>query len=199
MNNKLFDDFSLWLDKILCNIDDIPIAWCFNLYKPISVELVGTKSYDRKDEDWACDEIYASSDSYSNFEINSENWETALRETVKLVENYLKFGENKVKLLESYAVGCGFVDGDLKILYENSNKKFRPKKSKVTIEMINELPIFKLCAWLVVYAGYEEINRTTFATNFLDFQAGDKQPTELDLEDMRRLLFESMDKQKIKL
>lgn len=60
MNKKLQDDFNSWLDLILNEIDQIPIAWCFNLYEPFSVELVGTKSYNRKDENWPSDEIYAS-------------------------------------------------------------------------------------------------------------------------------------------
>jgi hypothetical protein len=199
MNKKLQETFFLWLDQILNTIDTIPIAWSFNLYESFSVELVGTKSYNRKDEDWASDEMYSSRDGHSNFEINAETWEVALSLTVELIENYLEFGNNKEKLLESYAVGCGFVDGDLKVLFENPKKKFRIKKSPVTLELINELPIFKLCAWLVAYAGYKEIDHTIFAENFMDFHLNKKQPTELELIEMRRLLFESMVKQKIKL
>jgi hypothetical protein len=199
MNKKLQENFSFWLDKILNEIDQIPVAWSFNLFEPFSVGLVGTKSYNRKDEDWACDEIYSSRDNHLNFELNTENWESALKLIIELIENYLKFGSNKEKLLESYAIGCGFIDGDLKILYENANKKFRVKKSIVTLELINELPIFKLCAWLVVYAGRVEIGNTIFAKNFNAFQVGQKQPTEIELTEMKRFLYESMVKKKIKL
>lgn len=199
MNKKQQEDFSRWLDKILNEVELIPVAWNFNLFEPFSVGLVGTKSYSRKDEDWACDEIYSSTDNHLNFEINAETWEIALNQTIGLIENYLKTGRNKEKLLESYAVGCGFVDGDLKILYENPAKKFRQKKNRVTPEFIDELPIFKLCAWLVVHAGYDEIDKTIFAKKFNDFMVNKKKPTELELTEMKRLLFKSMDRKKIKI
>lgn len=199
MNKKQQEDFSFWLDKILIEIEQIPVAWNFNLVEPFSVGLVGTKSYSRKDEDWASDEIYSSIGNYSNFEIDAETWEIALNQAIGLIENYLTIGRNKEKLLESYAVGCGFVDGDLKVIYENPGKKFRQKKSRVTLELINELPIFKICAWLVVYAGYNEIDKTIFAKNFTDFMVNKKQPTEIELTEMKRFLFESMDRKKIKL
>lgn len=198
MNKKLQDDFNSWLDIILNEIDQIPIAWCFNLYEPFSVELVGTKSYNRKDENWPSDEIYVSRDTHSNFEIKSESWESALSLTIDLIESYLKFGNQKEKLIESYAVGCGFVDGDLKIQYENPNKKFKNKKSKITFDQIMELPIYKVCAWLVVYAGYEEIEKTIFAKKISKFMVNELHPTDLELMSMRKLLFESMEKRNIK-
>ena len=199
MDNKRQEDFSFWLDKILNEIDQVPIAWNFNLIEPFSVGLVGTKSFSRKDEDWACDETYSSKYHHLNFEINAETWEIALNQTIELIEQYLEIGINKEKLLESYAVGCGFVDGDLKVLYENPNKRFRNKESKITIDRINELPLSKVCAWLVVYAGYESINNSVFANNFRKYMVNEKQPTDVELISMRQVLFESMDKKKIKL
>lgn len=199
MDKKLQTDFNTWLDKILDEIDQIPVAWNFNLYEPFCLELVGAKSYNKKDEDWASDEIYSSRERYSNFELNYDSWELSLSSAIDLIQNYIKLGNNKEKLLESYAVGCGFVDGDLKILYENQNKKFRNKKSKITIEQIKELPLFKVCAWLVVYAGYEAIDNSEFADNFEKYMINEKQPTEAELRSMRNLLFESMDKKKIRL
>ena len=199
MNKKIQTDFNSWLDKILNGIDQIPVAWNFNLYEPFCIELIGTKSYNKKDEDWTCDEIYASRESHSNFELNFDSWEQTLSSTIDLIENYLKLGSNKEKLLESNAVGCGFVDGDLKVLYENPNKKFRYKKSKITIEQIKELPLLKVCAWLVVYAGYEVIDNSEFADNFQKYMVNEKQPTEAELTSMRNLLFKSMDKKKIRI
>lgn len=199
MDKKLQTDFNTWLDKILDEIDQIPVAWNFNLYEPFCLELVGAKSYNKKDEDWASDEVYSSRERYSNFELNYDSWELSLSSAIDLIQNYIKLGNNKEKLLESYAVGCGFVDGDLKILYENQNKKFRNKKSKITIEQIKELPLFKVCAWLVVYAGYEAIDNSEFADNFEKYMINEKQPTEAELTSMRNLLFESMDKKKIRL
>ena len=198
MNNKIQVNFNSWLDKILNEINEIPVAWNFNLYEPFCVEIVGTKSYNKKDQDWACDEVYASRESHLNFELNTDTWEEALRITIDLIENYLKIGYNKEKLLKSYAVGCGFVDGDLKVLYENATKKFRNKKSEITVEQINELPLFKVCSWLVVYAGYEIIDKTEFANNFQKYMVNEKLPTDLEMASMRKLLFETMVKKNIK-
>jgi hypothetical protein len=198
MDQKLQKDFSSWLDKILNEIEEIPVAWNFNLVEPFSIGLVGTKSYSRKDEDWACDEIHSSIDRHSNFEINAESWQIALSQTIELIKNYLEIGRRKEKLLESYAVGCGFVDGNLKVIYENPNKKFRQKKSKVTLELINEFPVSKICFWLVVYVGYDEIHKTIFAKNFTAYMANKNEPPEIELAEMKRLLFESVDRKKIK-
>ena len=132
MDSKLQTDFNTWLDTILKEIDQIPPAWNFNLYEPFCVELIGAKSYHKKDKDWA-------------------------------------------------------------------NKKYRTRKTKVTIEQINDLPLFKVCAWLVVYAGYELIDNSVFANDFQKYMVNKKQPTDMELTAMRKLLFESMDKKKIKL
>ena len=199
MDSKLQTDFNTWLDTILKEIDQIPPAWNFNLYEPFSVELIGAKSYHKKDKDWACEAIFTSSDNYSNFELKADNWDHALHLTIDLIGNYFEFGIHKMKLLKSYAVGCGFVDGDLKIVYENPNKKYRTRKTKVTIEQINDLPLFKVCAWLVVQAGYELIDKSVFANDFQKYMVNKKQPTDMELTAMRKLLFESMDKKKIKL
>lgn len=198
MDKKLQTEFNSWVDKILNEVEIIPVAWNFNLYEPFSVEVVGTKTYSKKD-DWPSDEIYASRESHTNFELSTEQWEETLSLAIDLIKTYLECGGNKHKLLESYAVGCGFVDGDLKVLYENPNKKFRNKKKKITIEQINELPLFKICAWLVVYAGYDVIDNSVFAKNFQRFMVNEIQPTDLELTAMRMLLFEYMEKKKIKL
>ena len=72
-------------------------------------------------------------------------------------------------------------------------------RDRVTIEQINDLPLFKVCAWLLVYAGYELIDNSVFANDFQKYMVNKKQPTDMELTAMRKLLFESMYKKKIKL
>jgi hypothetical protein len=192
----LSETFSKWLDTILADINELPVAWNFNLYEPSCIELVGTKSFHKKDEDWACDEIFASREKYPDFKLPKRQWEKSLQEAVSLIENYLTNGNYKSKLLDSYGVGCGFVDGNLTLIYVNPNKKFRQKKEKITIERINELPLFQLCAWIVVYVGRENFEKSSFGKKFDDFQHNKLQPNEEELTEMRKLLFDFMIKQK---
>jgi len=192
-------NFTKWLNEILSEINEQPVAWNFNLNEPFSVIIVGTKSFDKKDDDWACDEIYSSIHKHPEFTFSATSWEKALNKTILNIENYLKNGLYKDKLLESYAVGCGFVGGDLKLIYENPNKKFKKKKKKITLDVINDLPLSKLCFWLVVYAGYDEIDKTSFGKNFLDYFNDKKKPSEKVLLGMRNMLFTNMSKKNIKL
>ena len=62
--NKNNKDFFEWLDLILKNELNSEIkAINFNLYEDTdnkwSIELVGTFSFDRDNDDWACDEVFA--------------------------------------------------------------------------------------------------------------------------------------------
>jgi hypothetical protein len=184
--------FGKWLDSILAGVEELPVAWNFNLYELSCVELVATKSFHKKDEDWACDGIFSSREQYPDFQLSEKQWEKALQKTVSLVESYLENGNYKSKLLDSYGVGCGFVDGNLTLVYVNPDKKFRQKKKKITMERINELPLSQLYAWIVVYVGYENIKKTDFAEKFDDFQFNGLQPNKMELEEMRKILFDFM-------
>ncbi|RGF25674.1 hypothetical protein DW081_17390, partial [Clostridium sp. AF46-9NS] len=60
-------DFFEWLDLILKNELNSEIkAINFNLYEDTdnkwSVELVGTFSFDKDNDDWACDEVFTTRD-----------------------------------------------------------------------------------------------------------------------------------------
>ena len=110
-------DFFEWLDLILKNELNSEIkAINFNLYEDTdnkwSVELVGTFSFDRDNDDWACDEVFTTRD--HPFEIECESdWKLVQTFFIGLVNEYLSSG----KLKEYQAIGIGFVDGDLHILY----------------------------------------------------------------------------------
>lgn len=117
----------MWLDTLLKNNDlDGVIAFNFNLYEGIGsfhIELIGSDEYDPEDSDWVCSEIYASRDDIFvvDEKICGKTWEKALYYFRYNVEQYLTEGKFKDKLLSKAAVGIGFVDGNLEILYENKN------------------------------------------------------------------------------
>ena len=120
-SNKNNKDFFEWLDLILKNELNSEIkAINFNLYEDTdnkwSVELVGTFSFDKDNDDWACDEVFTTRDQPFVIECESD-WELVETFFIGLVNEYLSSGKYAGKLKEYQAIGIGFVDGDLQILY----------------------------------------------------------------------------------
>lgn len=120
--NKNNKGFFKWLDSILKNeLNNEIKAINFNLYEDAdnkwSIELVGTFSFNKDNDDWACDEVFATRDTPFVLECESD-WKSVEALFVDLVNEYLSFGKYACKLKEYQAVGIGFIDGDLHILYE---------------------------------------------------------------------------------
>lgn len=121
-SDKINKDFFVWMNSILKNeLSGEVKAINFNLYEDAdnkwSIELVGTSSFDKDNEDWACDEVFATRDNPFVIERKSD-WKAMERVFIDLVNSYLSSGKYASKLKEYMAVGIGFVDGDLHILYE---------------------------------------------------------------------------------
>lgn len=120
-HGKDSDGFFTWLDTILARELDSGIqAICFNLYEDAggkwSVELVGTAAFDADNDDWACQEVFATRD--HPFVIQRESdWRTMEGVFTDLARDYLSHGKYAGKLKRYQAVGLGFVDGDLHLLY----------------------------------------------------------------------------------
>lgn len=120
--NKGKKGFFVWLDSVLkSDFSGEVKAINFNLYEDTdnkwSIEFVGTFSFDRDNEDWACDEVFATRD--NPFVIECENdWKSMETFFIGLVNEYLSSGKYASKLKEYQAVGIGFVDGNLHVLYE---------------------------------------------------------------------------------
>ena len=117
-------DFFVWLDSILKDeLNNEVKAINFNLYEDAdnkwSIELVGTFSFNKDDDDWACDEVFATRDNPFVIECESD-WKSMETVFIDLVNEYLSSGKYASKLKEYLAVGVGFVDGDLHILYDKS-------------------------------------------------------------------------------
>jgi len=187
-------EFNNWLDKILKNIKKLPKAWVFNLYESektsYTVELVGTRFFQENNEDWACHEMFTSRTLFTNYLLSTHiSHEQALQELVIFIESYLTEGANRDKLLETNAIGCGFVDGNLELLYINQTVKCKCEKETITIEKINSLSLLQLCSWIMIYTDYERI---PFHEKLFDFQHGGLNPKKKELDYMCKYLYESL-------
>ncbi|MGI6607658.1 MAG: hypothetical protein ACOX1F_01580 [Erysipelotrichaceae bacterium] len=115
------EEFFKWLDTILKD-DLLPEikAINFNLYEDMdnkwSIELVGTSMFDENDDDWACCEVFSARDNIFVIEQDSE-WKEIEILFIEMVKKYLNTSKYSHKLKQYEAVGIGFVDGDMHILY----------------------------------------------------------------------------------
>lgn len=121
-SNENKEAFFKWVDLTLnCEIPNNTKAFCFNLYEDMdnkwSIELIGASKYDKENDDWACEETFATRN--NPFVITKESDWNEIRELfINWLKEYLDCG-NMANVLKQYeAVGIGFVDGDLTILLE---------------------------------------------------------------------------------
>lgn len=121
----MYHKIETWLNNVLeQKIPSKVKAFCFNLYEDEneswSIELVGTKTFDPDDEDWACDEITDFWTRYKPFSWKEKaDWKEVLSEVVSALKQYLKNGLYADVLKSRAGVAVGFVDGNLEILYSN--------------------------------------------------------------------------------
>lgn len=113
--------FEEWLDRILKDYNQNTAAFNFNVYDNknglFSIEIVGCPLFDRNDDDWASNELYASRDHFSMYDYYCPEREIAIHKICKQIAQYLAKGEYAYVLKKSQAVTCGFIDGDLMMLY----------------------------------------------------------------------------------
>lgn len=115
--------FKKWLDNILkTKLPDGVIAINFNLYEDIdnkwSIELIGASSFDENNEDWACDEIFTTRDNPFVL-VEESDWKTIEIIYTNLINEYLENGKYSNMLKQYTAIGIGFVDGDISIVYRS--------------------------------------------------------------------------------
>lgn len=120
---NLSSDFAEWLNTALSMRMPAEIrAFNFNLYEGVGrtwdIELIGTAAFDPTDPDWACDSIFSHAELFFiSQESVGEQWEQALATAIELISTYLRGGRHRDALRNSLAVGVGFVNGDLTILW----------------------------------------------------------------------------------
>lgn len=121
-----YELLSSWLDKIL--EQELPegiMAFNFNLYEgsegTYDIQLIGSDEFDEDDGDWACTDYFTTGENicYIKRTKEIEDWEDGLNYIRKLVEQYLNEGRNTYILKSANAVGIGFVDGDIDIIYRS--------------------------------------------------------------------------------
>ena len=120
-NYKLLSN---WLNNLL--EQEIPkgiIAFNFNLYegseRTYDIQLIGSDEFDEDNEDWACTDYFTSGENicYIQRTRDIEQWEEGLIYIRRLVEQYLMEGRNANILKSVSAIGIGFVDGNINIIY----------------------------------------------------------------------------------
>jgi hypothetical protein len=117
-------NFTKWLDNILSKFNKGAVAYCFNIYeneRNYSIEFVAANSFNANDNDWAADEIYASRNDNNELIFIADSIELAKKYVEQNIKQYLAVGKYSKLLQNGEAVACGFVDGDLSILYKKSN------------------------------------------------------------------------------
>lgn len=119
----MYNEFEAWLDSALdTELSEDIAAFNFNLYEDgddlWSIELIGASRFDAEDPDWACDEVFTNREEPLSWSAETD-WESVLETMTVYVEKYLEEGKY-ADVLKSYdAVGIGFVDGDITIVYVN--------------------------------------------------------------------------------
>lgn len=122
MNSKT-NDLKETIKRWIVNIDkteQLPsdiVALSFNLYEPYGLEMVGSTWFDKKDEDWACDESFEPTPrSCPDFEISDNlKWEEVLEIVVAILKDLIK-ELTDLKLFKVEHIAVGFVDGNLTIV-----------------------------------------------------------------------------------
>ena len=107
--------------------NDLPqetVAINFNLYEDgnnvWSIEMIGASEFDEDDEDWACEEVFATRETPYVISKKSD-WKTIQKLFTLLIKKYLKKGKYSNILKNYLAIGIGFVDGNVSILYKKRN------------------------------------------------------------------------------
>ena len=113
--------FEEWLDRILQDFNENAVAFNFNVYdnknRLFSIELVGCSRFDKNDDYWAIEDVYSSRDHFTMYDYYCPEREIAITKICRQIMHYLAKGDYAYVLKKTQAVACGFVDGDLNVLY----------------------------------------------------------------------------------
>ena len=131
MQTEIYEEFSHWLDSLLEN-NDMPentVDFNFNLYEQseedsvCGIQLIAADRFDPENgDDWACCEAWSSEEDIfcvSTADEDDRSWQGAQKLITEMISEYLENGKYGNILTAATAVGVGFVDGDIDIIYRN--------------------------------------------------------------------------------
>ena len=118
----MYIEFEKWLNNILEENMPIPgAAINFNLYEEAdlywSIQLFCASYFDEEDEDWCCEEEFSSGENVFCWKAEM-GWEEIFDISCQMIKQYISEGKYAEELKKYEAISAGFVDGDLKILYQ---------------------------------------------------------------------------------
>jgi len=122
-------EFNNWLqDALQQEIPTSVRAFSFNLFEypekeeaKFGVELVGTKTFNESDPDWACDEIWEPKQRKLEISIlfSGGDWKQCQAKVKSLAVEFLRNGPGAGILKSRQGVGIGFVDGDMEVIWQS--------------------------------------------------------------------------------
>lgn len=114
--------FDKWLDDVLES--DLPVemvAVNFNLYDDgegqWSIEMIGANHFSEEDADWACDEVFTTREEPFCWE-QEASWDEIQEQAADAIRQYLEEGTYAQTLKQYEAIGLGFVEGELELIYQ---------------------------------------------------------------------------------
>lgn len=116
-------DLFEWIDRSLAEpIDSSVIAFCFDLYEPDGIELIGSSFFDANNREWASSDDFIPSQRGMDIpeDVCSWNRKDCLETMTAFIKRYLASSRSGAKvLLACKGVAIGFVDSDLEIIRQN--------------------------------------------------------------------------------
>jgi len=121
----MYQDFERWLNRILeQKLPQKAVAINFNIYEEEdfnwSIQMVACGSYTEGNDDWAADEVFSTEEDLYVWKQETD-WEEICDVSEEMIGQYLLDGKYADKLKKFTAVGVGFVDGDLEIVYRKAH------------------------------------------------------------------------------
>lgn len=119
--NKMRTKIEHWIKTINeetgCPTD--VIALNFGLFESVNgygIYLIGSKSYDENDDDWACDIDFEPQNKYlmlTHDNVQNMDWKEIQHEVTNIISKYISDKRNNISLFQNKIITIGFDDGNL--------------------------------------------------------------------------------------
>ena len=119
MSNELFIKFIEWIERInqAENISEDLSAFNFGLFQDeenYTIYLIGAKSFDESNDDWAIKEDFVPREKYFKLELENKNWQEAELVVIELLNKFKQTKNfDKSFLANAKYITVGFDDGEL--------------------------------------------------------------------------------------